>query len=501
MAMSTDEAAAASLGPAPAAPKKGHTALAWLVIVAAVSFLVGSRYVPLSAAKAENAAQGEERLNLVVLELQFRYFVGLNAMREQYPVLATIGGASSEEIYAQAKELTPGGVEAQLRLVPIAGELRGPAEALRLLGEISPPLPAAQQQLVDILTHVYRDDEAGHFDLPSLAAPRRALLAEKLGWFGALALHAPAPAPHPEAPGRAEVLQPAVRTYLTCTVASLLILVAVAAGCFGLLAFLIWAYKSGLREGLHRGAGNYGGLYAETFACWLVCYFGLSLLSGLVLQGAPLLVQAGLAMLLSLVALAWPVLRGIPWQQVRQDIGWTGGRRHPLLELGAGAVSYLVNLPVVRVGLALTLTLATLATRLAAGEPGDEGGAAPTPAHPLIQLLIEPSWPSLLMIFLVASIVAPFVEETMFRGVLYRHLRELTARLGRWPSALIGALVNSFIFAVIHPQGLIAVPVLMSLALGFCLAREWRGTLLSSIFAHGLNNALVTTFALLALGR
>ncbi len=83
----------------------------------------------------------------------------------------------------------------------------------------------------------------------------------------------------------------------------------------------------------------------------------------------------------------------------------------------------------------------------------------------------------------------------MFRGVLYRHMRESTCR---WPLLLsfaTSALVVSFVFAVIHPQGLVAVPALMSLAIGFTIMREWRGSLISCMIAHGLNNALVMSLA------
>jgi membrane protease YdiL (CAAX protease family) len=75
--------------------------------------------------------------------------------------------------------------------------------------------------------------------------------------------------------------------------------------------------------------------------------------------------------------------------------------------------------------------------------------------------------------------------------VLYRHLRELT-RIGPvWLSVLSSALFSSFIFAVIHPQGLLAVPVLMGLAIVFALTREWRGTLIPCMVAHGMSNAMV----------
>ena len=60
-------------------------------------------------------------------------------------------------------------------------------------------------------------------------------------------------------------------------------------------------------------------------------------------------------------------------------------------------------------------------------------------------------------------------------------------------SILFGVIINSFIFAAIHPQGLIAVPALMALAVNFTLMREWRGTLLPSMIMHSIQNGLVFT--------
>jgi membrane protease YdiL (CAAX protease family) len=55
-----------------------------------------------------------------------------------------------------------------------------------------------------------------------------------------------------------------------------------------------------------------------------------------------------------------------------------------------------------------------------------------------------------------------------------------------------------FVFAVIHPQGIFGVPPLMALAFAFCLAREFRGTLLPAMIAHGINNAALTAMVILA---
>jgi membrane protease YdiL (CAAX protease family) len=102
-------------------------------------------------------------------------------------------------------------------------------------------------------------------------------------------------------------------------------------------------------------------------------------------------------------------------------------------------------------------------------------------------------WLNKLLLVIVACVAAPIVEETMFRGVLYRHLRGMTAGWRTALSAIASGTVAGFIFAVIHPQGFVAVPALMALAYGFTLLREWRGTIIPGIVAHSLNNAIAMT--------
>jgi membrane protease YdiL (CAAX protease family) len=215
-------------------------------------------------------------------------------------------------------------------------------------------------------------------------------------------------------------------------------------------------------------------------------------------EGTGLYLAAGL-MLLSLVVLGWPVFRGLSWRQVREDIGLTLGNR-PGWEPLVGVGSYLMSLPLLGLGFIVTLFLMSLQREVSSLE-GDPFAPAGGPAHPVIQPLVEGDWDIRLQIIFLASVVAPIVEETMFRGVLHRHLREASARFGAVMSILLSATVVSFIFAVIHPQGLIAVPALMGLAFGFSIAREWRGTLIPCMVAHGVSNGLVTMLAIMALGN
>jgi hypothetical protein len=40
----------------------------------------------------------------------------------------------------------------------------------------------------------------------------------------------------------------------------------------------------------------------------------------------------------------------------------------------------------------------------------------------------------------------------------------------------------------------------MGLATGFCILREWRGTLIPAVVMHGLSNGIVMTLLIMVLG-
>jgi membrane protease YdiL (CAAX protease family) len=99
----------------------------------------------------------------------------------------------------------------------------------------------------------------------------------------------------------------------------------------------------------------------------------------------------------------------------------------------------------------------------------------------------------------VLGVASAASEELFFRGALYRNLRQTFGRWGVLGSVVIAVLVNSVIFAAIHPQGLIFIPVLGSLAVAFTLMREWRGTINAPIVAHAINNFVVLSLNVLML--
>lgn len=103
-------------------------------------------------------------------------------------------------------------------------------------------------------------------------------------------------------------------------------------------------------------------------------------------------------------------------------------------------------------------------------------------AHPQLSLRI--------MIIVVAVVVAPVLEEMIFRGLFQTMIRSFLAR--PWLSILI----SSGIFATIH-QDPAHWPALFVLALCLGYAYEKSGSLLRPIFIHSLFNA-ITIAAVLA---
>jgi membrane protease YdiL (CAAX protease family) len=102
--------------------------------------------------------------------------------------------------------------------------------------------------------------------------------------------------------------------------------------------------------------------------------------------------------------------------------------------------------------------------------------------HPLVPFLISSEDKSeIWIIIILAVVIAPIVEEIMFRGALYSWMRVHF-------SPGFSIFCSSLIFAALHPQGLIGVFPLLIIGIVLALLREWRGNLISAIFAHACFN-------------
>jgi len=323
-----------------------------------------------------------------------------------------------------------------------------------------------------------------------------------LGWCGRLLLAAEGVVP-PDS--REKVLGPAMLFAVVVLGGMLLVVLGILAGLilefslFLLFGLRLWPF--GLPAVSEAGKGGASGVYVEAFALWMGTFQLGSIFIAQLSLGRMLMPALGMNMLGALVVgMLWPLLRGIPWEMVQRDIGWHQGRGL-IVEAWCGVMGYVATLPLLGVGvvgmLVLTIVLGELFPVEGVLDPfAPEVG----PSHPILQWVAGGDRGVLLQAAVLACLIAPFVEETMFRGFLLRSLRDSSRWTGGAISFLFSLLFNSFVFAAIHPQGLLGIPPLMAIACGLTLTREWRGSLVASIVAHGLNNSAVMTVLYYAVG-
>jgi membrane protease YdiL (CAAX protease family) len=187
----------------------------------------------------------------------------------------------------------------------------------------------------------------------------------------------------------------------------------------------------------------------------------------------------------SLFALAWAGIRGLRWSEFAEAAGlrWKGGA---IRFCWMSATSYACALPCMGAGVLVGLALSALIP----------GRSFQDVSHPVQEMLPGASGGELMALFAIACVAAPVVEEIAFRGLLFGHARQGT---WRWPKALsiaFAMLFSATIFAAIHPQGVLAVPALAGVSLGFCITREWSGSVYPGMVAHGVHNGVLLSLNL-----
>jgi membrane protease YdiL (CAAX protease family) len=469
----------------------GFPLVAWIVIILLSVGMFALQTLGGRKAKQVDTSSG---FTLRMLEIQGKYIVAASGSV----------GMNREKAYKESKQLNQGPIDVRIRFVVLAGELAGADEALSQLDELQRKMEQrgkepseSQARMMSHLESLYGDYKESDWDAPSLSDGDRQELKESLGWYGLLAL-GPKRGEEDDSmmsPDRKEALAAAQRVLMVMMVCILLGFAFGAAGFVGSVVFVVVTAMGKLRS--HLDAGScFGGVYAETFAIWMTLWIVLSIGVALLPFEFDGLLIGAIVTLATLVALFWPMIRGVPGRQLFREIGLieqTG--RRAWLEPFWGIVCYVCALPVLAIGFIVSAILMAAF----AGGGGDEFSTPNSPSHPIVESIGDGAWLVWLKMFFVASIVAPIVEEIMFRGVLYRHLRDATVKWRVATSVLLSGGVSSLVFAIIHPQGIFGVPVLMSLAFTFCLAREWRGSLIAPITMHAINNGSVTLMLLILL--
>jgi membrane protease YdiL (CAAX protease family) len=449
----------------PAPPRSAAVAIVcWTVILGVVAGLavVHERRERVAAARATTSAAAEgPRFELLVAG---RAAVAVGQM-------ASTTDALRQQLRTAVVGLAVRPVD-RLAAATVVRELAGPAAAVRQLdgdrADGSPRLRADGAAL----SALYRADSPA-----VLSDGQRAGLARDLGYFGRLAVTQGQGA---DPAARRAVLAEGRRTWVVTTAATG---VAVAGFAVGLLALagLVVLFGVGTLGFAYVPPAAQGTVWLETFAVWLAVFVALGWIVGRLPIHLPLVAtEAVMATMTAAVGVGWPARRaGLSFEDVRWTLGWHRGRG-VLAELACGVVGYVAGLPVVALGLLLTAVLIRVS------------GAQPS--HPIEQAFGEKmAAPHVLALLAAAAVLAPLLEETMFRGALYAHLR-------RRHRAWVSTAVVSLLFAAIHPQGWTTIPVLGSIAAELAVLREWRGSLIAPMTAHALNNGVLVLVVALALG-
>ena len=104
-------------------------------------------------------------------------------------------------------------------------------------------------------------------------------------------------------------------------------------------------------------------------------------------------------------------------------------------------------------------------------------------SNPLLEIVLNNNnFLSFVLLFLTTTLLAPFFEEIIFRGVL---LPILSREFG----VILGISISAFIFALAH-LSIAEMPPLFVLGIGLGITRLISGKLLSSVIMHSLWNGL-----------
>jgi membrane protease YdiL (CAAX protease family) len=212
-------------------------------------------------------------------------------------------------------------------------------------------------------------------------------------------------------------------------------------------------------------------VYIEIFALYMASMAGFILIQWLLWQFRGVRVSLAWSWVFSAVVpvvVVWGLWRGQSWVELRRGLGWHGGRGW-YIEMPLGIAGYVSGLPIVIVGFVITFLLLKF--------------SSVTPSHPVQTAETDSIW-QILGLYGIACVWAPVIEETMFRGAFFHHMRT------RW-NWIISAGVVSLIFAAIHPQGWTFIPVLGAIAVVLAGLREWRGSILAPMVAHACNNFMM----------
>lgn len=170
---------------------------------------------------------------------------------------------------------------------------------------------------------------------------------------------------------------------------------------------------------------------------------------------------------LAFFLLIWTIKKIREWEWA--DFGWRAVSLREILPkvLGVYAITWVIN-----ISYALILF---------------KYGLTPPSTDVYTKLLGQATWYTLILNLLLAGVLAPLVEETLFRGIIFGSLQ---AYFGKWTAAVISAAI----FSGLHLQAYGFFPrFILGIALVY-LYDKYK-SLYPSVALHALNNIVATLIA------
>jgi membrane protease YdiL (CAAX protease family) len=245
------------------------------------------------------------------------------------------------------------------------------------------------------------------------------------------------------------------------------------AGCFAGLAgigILLWYLLA--RLPLPKRPAPHESPFAYDPLLWALVIFLLVLLNAPVIRDAVRDVEASNA--LYLLAILLPLMYLFSLHREPDALGqlrWFQGS--VWRQIGVALMGYAAYVPFLAILLGLTVLIAPAL-------PSEQ-------TNPISERVLENQgvleW---LWTFVQAAVLAPIIEEFVFRGVLFQVFWQRTGQV--W----LSAFASGYLFAAIHPQFLGGILPITVLGAILALVYAHTRSLLPCILIHALNNGLIT---------
>ena len=251
--------------------------------------------------------------------------------------------------------------------------------------------------------------------------------------------------------------------------------------------YLLWVYMRHRVKGFWKPEGHpapaLSGTDSDRYAARVALFlFLLMLVSGMrgewlqrwIGTGGTLLVAQTLELLLLIGIFSLPI-----YQQKDTVLRFFGQVKHFGKLVLWGVSGAIVNIPILFV---LGMISAILLWFL------------PEPSHPIIErVLSSGTFITQFSVFFGAVILAPIIEELVFRGLL------LPALTKRFKSPAKGIVISSLLFAAIHPQGIVLWPQLAAIGAMAALLTYQTRSLVPGMVMHAVHNCTLLILTTLTL--